>query len=776
MKAIRCKSSSQVSSQVMIRFELVLLYLVLVTAQKQSDIAFQIFHGNIEKYELCVKLIRVCRNVWDKEPDYGDVKEPLPGENEVQDEDKAEYRKAHCVPKGLSAYGEQQFWEIAAKWQRYIDDRFLIQNLFMVIETTNKGRNIKMAFGKWQGWCNRTDVPNESTEPTETEEESTERNFNEREELKYCNENGTFGQFIFSEIDGTRKLDRNMNRISEILKQLEKLAIKNCCPYDSIRDRLEIINDGIDILQNLQGKESTEKPEYTDLNSDLSRLKTRLEDFNVKNVQGSGANYSTGKCCPNILIELNNYKNNFLDNLENINSQKPSLNFQPLLEKAKNLQDILLSQLKDIRQLESSLGNKNNKNTCCNDGKEKIKNIEKILTDVEVKDSLEELTKLIEPLKESLAKTNQTLSDAESLLNLENESIQKLNSLYGKECRHKDTLIKNLHLNMSNLEHKINNLSSINSVDWPKLKKSVEAADEMVKKSPSVLYNITIIRTTIKRTLGRTQTSEDLESKNSSSVRFCSNDSIRINTSLEKINKDRKDTIAYHELQDNIDKERIKELQDKQKDLEKYDPKPILKSVFIYRNTKPSSLQLEINQLERDLDNLTENGINKLDRQLQYTQLKFEIEKEKLDRKVEEQLKNINLFREEMKREQDLIDDRLAKLAATMKTPTEYDEKLRKVEAEALEYQKQIESYEKELLQRIDSLQQQLKDLDEAAENTEHRADICDAECDFGDLDSVDKLIGRVKAVKSKLAVEYKRTPSARKVKPRRQKPKKKAG
>ncbi|KAH8364490.1 hypothetical protein KR084_007307, partial [Drosophila pseudotakahashii] len=736
MKAIRCKSSSQVSSQVMIRLGLVLLYLVVVGAQRKTDIAFQIFRGDIEKYELCVKLIRVCRNVWDKEPDYGDADDPLPDENEVQDEDKTEYRKGHCVPKGLSAYGEQQFWEIAAKWQRYIDDRFLIQNLFMVIETTNNGRNTKMAFGKWQGWCNRSDLSSESTDPTETDEDSTESNFIEKE-LEYCNENGTFGQFIIGEIDGTRKLDQNINRISEILIKLEKQARKNCCPYDSIRDRLEIINDGIDILQSLQGKESAEKPEYTDLNSDLSRLKGRLEDFNREI-----ANYSTGKCCPNILNELNDFKNRFVGNLENLNSQNPNFDYQPLLEKEKNLQDIIFSQQKVIRQIESTLANKNNKDTCCYDNKEKIKNMEKILIDLELEDSLIELTKLIEPLKESLANTNKTLSDAENLFKLENESLQKLNSLYGKECRPKDTLIKNLQLNVTNLEHKINNLSSINSVDWPKLKQSVEAVNEMVTKSPSVLYNITIVETTIKRTRGRTQATE---------VRFCSNDSIKINEILEKINKDRKDTLAYHELHDNIDKQRFKEIQDKQKDLANYETKPFFGSGTFYRNDKPSSLQLEINQLEKDLDNLTENGINKLDRQLQYTQLKFEIEKEKLDRKVKEQLKNINLFREEMKREQDLIDDRLAKLAATMETPKEYDDKLRKLEAEALEYPKQIESYEKELLQRIDSLQQQLKDLDEAAENTEHRADICDAECDFGDLDSVDKLIGRVKAVKAKL-------------------------
>jgi len=202
-------------------------------------------------------------------------------------------------------------------------------------------------------------------------------------------------------------------------------------------------------------------------------------------------------------------------------------------------------------------------------------------------------------------------------------------------------------------------------------------------------------------------------------------------------------------------KKRFKEMQNHQKDLEPYDPKQN-KGI-----SQPNALQLEINQLERDIDNLTENGINKLDRQLQYTHLKFEIEKEQFDKKVKEQLININLFREEMKKEQDRIDDRLAKLAAGIETPEEYDEKLSKLEASALEFPKQILSYEKELLDRIDAMEQQLKDLDNEMENTEHRADICDAECDFGALDSVDKLIGRVQTVREKLSARstFKRTP-----------------
>ncbi|XP_016933621.3 putative leucine-rich repeat-containing protein DDB_G0290503 [Drosophila suzukii] len=755
MKAIRCKSSSQVSRLVMVRLGLLIIYLVVVAAQKKSDIAYQIFRGDIEKYELCVKLIRVCRNVWDIAPDYADVDEATPEEKQVKDDEKADYRKGNCVPTGLSTYGEKLFWEMAAKWQKYIDDRFLIQNLFLVIKTTEKGRNTKVAFGKWQGWCNRTDISDETTE-TPDEDGSNVSEFNEREHSgKHCDEKSPFGEWIFSEIKASLRLGQNMKRFSEVLAGLGKDAKNKCCPYDSVRDRLEIIHDGLDFLRELQGIEPTAKPEYTDISSDLSRLKNRFANLNRVMYLRTGANYSTGKCCPNILNKLNDLKNNFEGNIKDLDSQKPSFDYQPLLDTEKSLEEIIFSQLKAIRQLESSLGNQQNKDNCCNHEKEQIDNIEKILRELNLENTLKDLSKLIDPLKERLASTNKTLSVTENQLTLKNENLQKLSSLYEKGCLQKGVFIKNLHSKVDNLEYTINNMSSIKSVNWPKLKKSLDAINEMVKQNSSVLTNITIVKTTIKETIKREGKADfDLELKNLSSVRFCSNDSIKLKARLEKINKGKSDTIAYYEKQENMVKKRFKEMQNHQKDLEPYDPKQN-KGI-----SQPNALQLEINQLERDIDNLTENGINKLDRQLQYTHLKFEIEKEQFDKKVQEQLKNINLFREEMKREQDRIDDRLAKLAAGIETPEEYDEKLSKLEASALEFPKQILSYERELLERIDAMDQQLKDLDNEMENTEHRADICDAECDFGALDSVDKLIGRVQTVREKLSARstFKRT------------------
>ncbi|KAI8037848.1 hypothetical protein M5D96_009349 [Drosophila gunungcola] len=230
---------------------------------KQDNEAFQIFHGNIEKYELCIKLLRVCRKLRDKAPDYSDLEgeEPV-GDYEVNAEDKAEYRKSDCLPYGLSAAGEKHFWQIAAKWQKEIDDRFLIQNLFVVIQTTDNGRNTKLAFGKWQGWCNRTDLPDETTESSEEDDRSVSGSqFTSTPILltstlpptKSCDRNSEQGKWIFNEINENRKLDKVIKRFPHFLITLGKYARIKCCPYESVRDRLEIIHDGIDFLQELRG-------------------------------------------------------------------------------------------------------------------------------------------------------------------------------------------------------------------------------------------------------------------------------------------------------------------------------------------------------------------------------------------------------------------------------------------------------------------------------------------------------------------------------------------
>ncbi|XP_032574533.1 DNA repair protein RAD50 [Drosophila sechellia] len=764
MKAIRCKSSSQVSSQVMIRVVLMPLYLVLVAAVKTSHIAqttpsntkvnaaFQIFHGDMDKYELCVKLIRVCRKVWDQAPDYSDAEEKAPDGMEVNDEDKAEYKKGDCIPPGLSKDGDRLFWKIVAKWQKEIDDRFLIQNLFVVIMTTENGRNTKLTFGKWNGWCNRTDNFDEVTEVPNDSNEFVSTLVKRQSAFKNCQVNATFGKWTISEIKGTRQLDKDINIISNFLSKFDKYAKSKCCPYELIRDRLEIINDGIDFLQELQGIESTSVTNYTDLNTDLSNLKDRVEDLSDL-IQSKGGNYSTGKCCPNILSELENFRNDFADKLKFEGTQAPKFDHQPNIEKEKSLREMILSYVGDIGLLETSLMNQTKKSTYCEGEQTQIKNIKQKIKDIRPEKFLGELLKQIEPLNENLAEADQTISDAEKLLNMEKENMQKLNSLHGEEWHQKNKSFKDLESKVNQLEYRINNLNVLEDVNWPKLRKSVDDVNKMVENSPSFFANITIIsmKNGMKYFKGQSTADFPINLEKKSEVRFCTNESIKLSDNLEKIEKDKNKIVAYHNEQENVAKAHFNELLDKEKELQYYSPKSLTLTDMSYKSDQsvPStnSLQLEINQLEKDIDNLTENGIEKFKRQLQYTRLKFEMDKQQIDSKLEEQLRNINLFREEMNKEENRIAERLAKLDR----PKEYDEKLSKLEAEAMDFPKQIASSEKTLLDQIALLQQQINALEKEAENTEHRADLCDAECDFGDLDSIDELMNRVQAVKNKL-------------------------
>lgn len=741
------------------------LYLVLVAAVKTSVVAqttpsnakvnaaFQIFHGDIDKYELCVKLIRVCRKVWDQAPDYSDSEEKTPDENEVNDEDMAEYKRGDCIPTGLSKDGERLFWKIVAKWQKEIDDRFLIQNLFVVIMTTENGRNTKLTFGKWNGWCNRTDNYDEMTEVANDSNEFVSDLKKRQNALENCNIDATFGRWIFNEIRSTRQLDKDINIISDFMSKFDKNAKSKCCPYELIRDRLEIINDGIDFLEELQGIESSLVTNYTDVNTDLFHLKERVENFSNL-IQSEGGNYSTGKCCPNILSELETFRNDFADNLKFEGTTTLKLDHQPYIQKEKSLREMILSYVGDIDLLETSLMNQTKKSTYCEGEQTQIKNLEQTINDIRPEKFLGELLKQIEPLNENLAEANKTISDAEKLLNLEKENLQKLNSLYGEEWHQKNISLKDLESKVSQLEYKINNLSLLEDVNWPKLRKSVDDVNKMFENSPSFFANITII--SMKNGMkfkGQSTADFAINLKKKSEVRFCTNESIKLNDYLEKIEKDKNKIVAYYNQQENVVRAHFNELLDKEKELKYHSPKSLTlkKSDMTYKVdpsvSSTSSLQLEINQLEKDIDNLTENGIEKFERQLQYTRLKFEMDKQQIDRKLEEQLRNIYLFREEMKREENLIAERLAKLD----TPKEYDEKLSKLEAEAMDFPKQIANSEKTLLDQIASLQQQIKTLEKEAENTEHRADLCDAECDFGDLDSIDELMNRVQAVKNKL-------------------------
>ncbi|EDV51797.2 uncharacterized protein LOC6545140 [Drosophila erecta] len=771
MKAIRCKSSSQVSSQVMIRVVLMLLYLVPEATLKRSDIgqakstktsdnkAFQIFRGDTDKYELCIKLKRVCHKLWDQAPDYTDAEEKTPDGKEVDDDDKAAYKKGDCIPTGLSKDGEKLFWKTAAKWQKEIDDKFLIQNLFVVLMTTEDGRNTKLAIGKWQGWCNRTDNSKEMTVTPEYSIEDVSGVTRSPKPFKNCDVNGKFGKWISNEINGTRQLDKDINVISDYLLKFDKYAKSKCCPYDSIRDRLEMINDGIDFLQELLGIETYSQPNYTDVNADISNLMGRLENFTDQIYKNGGAKYSTGKCCPNIFGELEIFKNDFVGNLKYESIQPPKLDHQPFIDKENSLRDMILSQIRDIGLLETSLMNQTKKTPCCEGERAQIGDIEQLIKDIKPEKSLGEILKQIEPLNENLAQANKTISSAESLLVLEKENLQEINK-YGEECHPKDKSFKNIESKVNHLEYKINNLSLLEYVDWPKLRKAADAVDKMVKDSPLIFANITIIsmKNNMKHMKTRTTKVLLIKPDDTTSVRFCTNESIKLIDSLEKIGKDKNSTIAYHNQQENIVKEHFKELLDNEKELQYYSPTSlILTKGYMSNNPIPyvrntNSFQLEINQLERDIDNLTENGIEKLERQLQYTRLRYEMDQQKVDKKIEEQLRNIHLFREEMKREQNRIDERLAKLDDYMlETSEQYDDKISKLEAEALEFPKQIASFEKTLLEQIASLQQQLKELEKESENTEHRANICDAECDFGDLNSIDELMKRVQVVKNKL-------------------------
>ncbi|XP_020798274.1 uncharacterized protein LOC110176294 [Drosophila serrata] len=278
MKAIRCKSSRQVSSQVMIPFGFLIIFLLAGTS-----FSVEKYRSNYDKklnaYEYCIKLIAACEKLRDKVENFTESDEFKINQDTV----KAalnKYKKFGCLPKGLSPAGLRSYGNLVAKWENQVHELFLLQNLFSVVEEHKDGLQIKVTFGQMQGWCPMSDDPQEITSRT-TSTTST------KESLK---QSSTFKPELVSTTKKNNKLLGNYRN-------------QSCCSYKSIRDRVEIINDGIDILEDLQDLKPSEKKVYSDIESDYRNLNTRLD-----HLKNGNYTYSSGKCCPAFVNQFKSFQ------------------------------------------------------------------------------------------------------------------------------------------------------------------------------------------------------------------------------------------------------------------------------------------------------------------------------------------------------------------------------------------------------------------------------------------------------------------------------------
>ncbi|KPU77929.1 uncharacterized protein Dana_GF28006 [Drosophila ananassae] len=232
------------------------------------------------------ELILVCRFVRDRPEDYTDSDEYGLHTNETDiyfNNIMSEYRRANCLPKGLSKTGMNKFSQLILRWTNEVKQMFLNPKLFIVVDEDIRGRSFKVNFGSMQGWCNGTD--DEPSAPRFSTTTTAKPDIQISPDV--CYEESVVGRWLVPETKGLRQLEKLFKRYPEFLEKLHKYTKLNCCPYGAIRDRIEIINDGIDFLHELQGIESFSKAEYSGVPRASIENKTNIFDPIKENLANS---------------------------------------------------------------------------------------------------------------------------------------------------------------------------------------------------------------------------------------------------------------------------------------------------------------------------------------------------------------------------------------------------------------------------------------------------------------------------------------------------------
>ncbi|KAH8397271.1 hypothetical protein KR215_011622, partial [Drosophila sulfurigaster] len=232
------------------------------------------------KYEYCVKIIKVCYLLWDAPPDYDDESEDHDSDNLEIDE---QIRRAKCVPKHQSSQDNAIYWRNVRRWQREVEKLFLSTHMFEVIEELDGGNAIKINLInlfhiKMMVICNRTRMMN-----------------NVNSETDNCDENQEIGIWINEQVKCDTILEDLNNRVPNILNTLETHLYKNCCPYSILRDRLEVINDNIDTIMQLNSVEHGGFISTGNASIDMQNLVIRLEFLNRKMISDK----TSTQCCKN---------------------------------------------------------------------------------------------------------------------------------------------------------------------------------------------------------------------------------------------------------------------------------------------------------------------------------------------------------------------------------------------------------------------------------------------------------------------------------------------
>ncbi|KAH8264984.1 hypothetical protein KR038_010773, partial [Drosophila bunnanda] len=680
-------------------------------------------------YEYCVKLIAACEKLRDNVENFTESNE-LNVKQDTIDAALNKYNKFGCFPDGLSLAGLRSYGNLVAKWEKEVHELLLVQNLFSVLEEYKGGLQMKVTLGKMQGWCPLTDDPQdtsattssttsikESTQQTPTFKPASNNNASVSVEniTDSCKVSTDVSRWVHNEINGFLNMSSLIHRFSDIKKLLGDYRNQSCCSYKSIRDRMEIINDGIDILEDLQDLKPSEEKVYLNIESDFRHLNSRLEHLRVFN-----GTFTSGKCCPTFMDQFKSFQTNFHRNLEDFSPPKSNITLKDLLENVTTLEDICSQQQNQLNKLFKNFDNKRTKmnNNCCVEEANKIYLMENSLNNTQTIKSQQDLSENINSVIEKMAKTNKNLSDTENMLGLEAKEIEKLKIECEKITRLQASkiLIKSLSSNVSKLVNKLNENELISTVDMSQL-------------NSNTLQNMNTTFEGINKSIRLNNTEKHKED-----VRNLTNTFKNVDLKYSSFH-------VYHELYQVAATKTFQKYRKHQEDLNE-SIKAIEASPQGSYRKDVEILKPDINKLEKDLVNLTDNAIPKL-------VLEIKDRKKEIAGKVEknDHQESITWFNEEIKGKKQQILERLDKLNQNKAD----SEKVQQLEAHILQLSDRHASLAKRIADRHEILKQNVNEMSKRIAAASSNALSCHQDCNLDHFPTMDALTKRVKVLEKQV-------------------------
>ncbi|XP_062131709.1 interaptin [Drosophila sulfurigaster albostrigata] len=648
------------------------------------------------KYEYCVKIIKVCYLLWDAPPDYDDESEDQDSDNLEIDE---QIRRAKCVPKHQSSQDNTIYWQNVRRWQREVEKLFLSTHMFEVIEELDGGNAIKINLInlfhiKMMVICNRTRMMN-----------------NVNSETDNCDENQEIGIWINEQLKCDTILEDLTNRVPNILNTLETHLYKDCCPYSILRDRLEVINDNIDTIMQLNSLEENGGFKSSgNASIDMQNLVIRLEFLNRKMISDK----TSPQCCKNWAESEKSAKyryqtamNHLIDTSSTSVTSNQSTEFYKHFNKdAEHLEIKILASENYHQQSNSNM----TKNNCCSSNNQ-LKNIQMLLNEYITSTNFSKHSN--NELRKSIENTNKIIINSEILLNNEQNQLNDLNSVCSVKCSKNPVNKSTFQSKLRYLEDEVQQMmsSNINNLTIPNENDEVEQ-----KEYNAVEDDLQNCLDSVERKKADMPELIALYNANLKSHREIKED--RENAIKDLRNKLNKLQLANlnqsNKLEDNNAKER---LENRLKDI-----RPILdeKTQAIHRQSEM------LNEIQSKLSENYTNSKRMLDK---VKSTNFEI-----NNKIEGQLNELE-----------------HKLNSTNLQKIKNSEKIDYLEARLKTMKNQSQNSIQRLLATIDVLENRLKEVNNEIKESKDKAKKCSESCDLGKLPTIEQLENRLNVLQKTL-------------------------